>query len=129
MIHNRNRAAIGSSPAALNITKQEIIPITDPATIAAATGYPLWAIPQSLYEGPFETAYLQQTDPTNNAARAFRYAWVSQWQIAAVVVLKMWLASSLIIPPLPQSSGVYYYPPGESAFNNLLFKDFVLNGE
>lgn len=25
-------------------------------------------------------------------------------------------------------SGIYYYPP-EAAFNNLLFKDFVLGGE
>lgn len=49
----------------------------------------------------------------------------------------MWVQRRVVVPgdwpsyqSLPQKrSGVYYYPPGESAFNGLLFKDFVLNGE
>lgn len=69
-IPNRINGALGATPS---LVTQEIIPITDPAVIAAATGYPLSAIPPSLYEGPFETAYLQQTDPNNQNAAAFRY--------------------------------------------------------
>lgn len=63
-----NGLSTGTTPL---LAKQVIIPITDPQAISAATGFSVAEIPASLYDGPFETAYLQQVDPINSGGRAF----------------------------------------------------------